>query len=467
MLSKPIQQRLRRTASSLLFTAQYHSRMLYLGQRHKIHTSLHPTSEVQTQKNGPKPGMTPPPSTSDIPLSASFQTAKEKFEHVSSASPSPLKKRGQGQAVTGSHPLPTVPGIKRMCDQSSSLASSSIVKPQSAQASSTLPTAKRRTDHLFFVENVPTLPVKLTAPTVSAPAKLPSSTPNNAPLPTSNNVPASSLLAKMAAAWYTGVKWRAALHSYAKLKRVHSHKASLIGAGLVVLMLIALVVQSSLASHTLGPTKTTHVSRAPQRLSSEANKTNQQAQAQQTLAPQQTPAPKQTPAPQQQAPSINASKALVRISQLDPGEYASRREFDIWAYSACSTAAMTEVFNAYGHHYRITDVLRIEARIGAITPDLGLVDSSGVAHTAERFGFKTKWSDSWTLDQVLHSANTGHPVIVDWPPDRYPDGHIVVVTGGDPHRVYLADSSYWNRHWVPRAQFAQWWGGFAAIVTPK
>ena len=67
---------------------------------------------------------------------------------------------------------------------------------------------------------------------------------------------------------------------------------------------------------------------------------------------------------------VNASQRLVRISQLDPNQYSSTGEYNTWAYSACSAASMTEVFNAYGHHYRITDILKVEAQLGEITPAL-------------------------------------------------------------------------------------------------
>lgn len=163
---------------------------------------------------------------------------------------------------------------------------------------------------------------------------------------------------------------------------------------------------------------------------------------------------------------INASKDLVRISQLDPAQYSSDAEFNAWAYSACSTTSMTVVFNAYGHHYRITDVLKVEAELGEITPQLGLTEDIGIARTAERFGFTTDWGRSWTLDQVIAFANAGHPVIVGWPPSLYEGGHLVVVTGGDAQRVYLADSSLWNYRELSHSQFLKWWGGFAAIVTP-
>jgi Peptidase_C39 like family len=168
----------------------------------------------------------------------------------------------------------------------------------------------------------------------------------------------------------------------------------------------------------------------------------------------------------QQPASYNASEHLVRLSQLDPSQYASQSEFTIWAYSACSTTSLTEVMNAYGRHYRITDVLKVEASVGAITPPLGLLNDEGIQKTAAQFGFKTKWGHNLTLDQIIAIANQGHPVIVSFPPDRYAGGHLLVVTGGNSSLVKLADSSLWNRHSLSRSQFLAWWEGFYAIVTP-
>ncbi len=164
---------------------------------------------------------------------------------------------------------------------------------------------------------------------------------------------------------------------------------------------------------------------------------------------------------------LNASQQLVRVSQLDPAQYNSSEEYNTWAYSACSAASMTEVFNAYGHQYRVTDILKVEAQIGEISPALGLVRPEGIEHTAAQFGFKTTWGNAWTLDQVIETANRGNPVIVSFPPDRYDGGHILVVSGGNSTTVYLADSSGWNRHALSRAQFLQWWEGYAAVVIPS
>ena len=165
--------------------------------------------------------------------------------------------------------------------------------------------------------------------------------------------------------------------------------------------------------------------------------------------------------------TLNVSRLLVRISQLDSAQYNSQAEWSTWAYSACSTASMTEVFDAYGRNYRITDVLKVESQIGAITPQLGLLDPSGIQQTAAQFGFKTDWGNSWSLDRVINTANSGKPVIVGFPPDRYAGGHLLVAIGGDSNYVYLADSSSWNHRMLTHDQFLQWWAGYAAVVTPK
>jgi hypothetical protein len=169
----------------------------------------------------------------------------------------------------------------------------------------------------------------------------------------------------------------------------------------------------------------------------------------------------------QNTPLFNASKSLERLSQLDPTQYASKQEFTTWAYSACSTTSLTEVMNAYGHHFRVTDVLKVETSVGAITPQLGLLDEAGIQRTAAQFGFKTTWGHNLSLDQIIEIANHGRPVIVSFPPDRYDGGHLLVVTGGNSTIVKLADSSLWNRQSLSRAQFLHWWEGFYAIVTPK
>ena len=174
-----------------------------------------------------------------------------------------------------------------------------------------------------------------------------------------------------------------------------------------------------------------------------------------------------TPVKTTQTPNFQASQNLMRLSQLDPAQYNSTQEFQLWAYSACSTASMTEVFDSYGRHYRITDVLKVESQIGEITPQSGLLEDIGIQRTAARFGFKTAWGHNLSLDQIISIANAGKPVIVSFPPDRYAGGHLLVVTGGNSNIVKLADLSLWNRKVLSRAQFLNWWEGFYAVVTPQ
>ena len=118
-------------------------------------------------------------------------------------------------------------------------------------------------------------------------------------------------------------------------------------------------------------------------------------------------------------PEQSAARHLVRIGQLDPGQYASSQEYHTWAYSTCSAAAMTEVANYYRGSYRITDLLAIEVRLEEITPEQGLLEDVGIARTMSHFGFVTSWGYGRSLDQVVAIANGGKPIIVAFPPSRW------------------------------------------------
>jgi hypothetical protein len=176
--------------------------------------------------------------------------------------------------------------------------------------------------------------------------------------------------------------------------------------------------------------------------------------------------PPPPPAPSNNSPVYTASQHLIRLGQLDPGQYRSMQEFNTWAYSACSAASMTEVINSYGHSYRITDILKVESGLNEITPQLGLLHDAGIQRTGAQFGFKTNWGYNRTLQQVIDAANSGTPVIVSFPPYKFAGGHILVVRGGDSNFVYLADSSRLNWTQLSHDRFMQLWGGFSAIMTP-
>lgn len=162
-----------------------------------------------------------------------------------------------------------------------------------------------------------------------------------------------------------------------------------------------------------------------------------------------------------------AAKNLVRIYQLDPAQYYNQQDYDNWAYATCSAASMAEVINAYGHHYRLADILKVEAGLNQITPALGLLQPTGIDKTVAQFGFKATWLVKPSLDDAIRVANTGRPVIINFPPDRWAGGHILVMLGGDNDHVYVADSSRLNMRVFTRAKFLQYWVGFAVVVEPK
>ncbi|MBA2285532.1 MAG: hypothetical protein H0W02_08625 [Ktedonobacteraceae bacterium] len=169
---------------------------------------------------------------------------------------------------------------------------------------------------------------------------------------------------------------------------------------------------------------------------------------------------------QSPAAIYRASQAVIRISQLDPAQYDTPQQYHTWAYSACSAAAMTVVVNAYGHHFRVIDILSTESRLGEITPQMGLLEDVGIAHTLTQFGFKTSWGHQLSLNQVIAIANKGQPVIISFPPERFAGGHVLVVVGGTSNSVHLADSSGLNMQIMTRTRFLQLWGGFSAVAAP-
>jgi len=129
---------------------------------------------------------------------------------------------------------------------------------------------------------------------------------------------------------------------------------------------------------------------------------------------------------------------------------------------------MTEIINDYGYNYRIMDILKVEAGLREITPELGLLEKQGIDRTMDHFGFKMVPIEHATLDNAIAVANQGHPIIVSFTNSGYwPGGHILVLRGGDAQNVQLADSSRLNLTVVPRSRFLQWWNGFTALAVPR
>ena len=174
-----------------------------------------------------------------------------------------------------------------------------------------------------------------------------------------------------------------------------------------------------------------------------------------------------TSAPQMSTGS-STSESVRRISQLDPAQYDTQPPFDeqTWWDSACSAAAMAMVIDAYGYDLRIVDVLREEVRLHEITVRAGLLRSSGIDRTVAHFGFKATWLDPGTLDQVIATANSGRPVIVNLRGPDFPTGHFQVVKSGSGTQVDVADPSRLNMTVWTRQAFLAYYTGLAVVVEP-
>ncbi|HTI14287.1 MAG TPA: hypothetical protein VL461_06915 [Dictyobacter sp.] len=168
------------------------------------------------------------------------------------------------------------------------------------------------------------------------------------------------------------------------------------------------------------------------------------------------------------ATSSGASAALVRVAQMDRDQYSSQDQYNTWAASACSAATMTEIVNDYTHHsYHISDILTVESGLHQITPELGLLEPTGIDVTLAKYNLNTIHLTNPSIDQIIAIANKGHPVIVSFPPAKWSGGHILIVRGGTSSTITLADSSQYNMTVVPQSTFLKYWGGFAVVPMPK
>jgi hypothetical protein len=168
-------------------------------------------------------------------------------------------------------------------------------------------------------------------------------------------------------------------------------------------------------------------------------------------------------------PKITASSGVHRVAQSDPKQYNASYPMQTWERATSSTAAITEVLNAYGYSLRMSDVLPIEQGLGDDSPTTGLTSEAGIAATLDHYLFTTKWSDHFTLAQILVAANLGTPVIVSFkttgPPGNVGES-FVVVTRGDSGSVTIMDASDANLHTLNDEQLTRAWQGYAAVATP-
>ncbi len=159
---------------------------------------------------------------------------------------------------------------------------------------------------------------------------------------------------------------------------------------------------------------------------------------------------------------------VQRLNQIDSAQYGSSQPYSTWWPSACSAAAMAEAVNAYGHAYRIANVLAVEASLRnptVITSDAGLWYPGGLDRTLHHFGFQATQVQHPTVSQLEQLA-LHEPVIVNFPPSTWKGGHFLIVTGGDSSQVTLADSSRLNMQSMSVSTLLSYWRGLAFTVTP-
>src|SRR5260370_9312417 len=106
-----------------------------------------------------------------------------------------------------------------------------------------------------------------------------------------------------------------------------------------------------------------------------------------------------------QAGPLTASQLLVRLDSGARDQYNTNYQWKVWAYSSCSGFAMTEVMNAYGHHFIAADVLQVELDLGVWGVYSGLLRDKGVSMTANHFDFIATLSHSHTLQDLITISN--------------------------------------------------------------
>jgi hypothetical protein len=222
----------------------------------------------------------------------------------------------------------------------------------------------------------------------------------------------------------------------------------LVSAGLLVMLLLTLFVQSGIVDGALHQISQgiTLLSFAQHTSATGLNTTSQQAPG--------------TP--------LTVSQRLVRVDSADRSQYFNDYQWRVWSYTSCSGISMEMVMNAYGRHFIAAEILQEELNLGVWSVYSGLLQENGIALTAAHFGFNASLSHARTLNDVINLGNKGYPIIVSVRDSfYYPGGHLFVIRGGDSSYVYIADSSPANFQRMTHTMFMGMWQGFSAVLTPQ
>ncbi len=217
----------------------------------------------------------------------------------------------------------------------------------------------------------------------------------------------------------------------------YTRRRTLVSLGFLVMIFLALFLQSGLASGALNVLgKSVNIFSAQNTYSASVN-------------------------PAAHPLDLTASQRIVRVNSADRSQYYNDYQWQVWSFSSCSGISLEEVMNAYGRHYIAADVLQVELNMGVWSVYSGLIGGEpSMAKIASHFGFKASPNPPHTLQALIATVDKGYPVIVGEP------GHIFVVRGGDSNYVYVLDSSPTDLTVLTHAQFMALWNGFSVLITP-
>jgi hypothetical protein len=170
---------------------------------------------------------------------------------------------------------------------------------------------------------------------------------------------------------------------------------------------------------------------------------------------------------------VSHVQPFVQVSRSDL--YDSADQFHTWALADCSAAVLSEVLSAYGVP-NATIGHMIDDLGSEISPHYGLLDYSGFAKVAAKYGYRADiYMDSkpLTYKQMKYLTNTlGIPVIVNVRISYgyyhfFSGGHFLVMTAGDDQGVQLVDSSGYNVKYLPLSVFNSMFTNRTVVIVPR
>jgi hypothetical protein len=154
----------------------------------------------------------------------------------------------------------------------------------------------------------------------------------------------------------------------------YTRRRTLVSLGFLVMIFLALFVQSGLASGTLNALgKSLNIFSTQDSYSASVNLDAHPL-------------------------SFTASQRIVRVNSADRDQYYNDYQWQVWSFSSCSGISLEEVMDAYGRHYIAADVLQVELNMGVWDVYDGLLGGEpSMAKIANYFGFKASPNPPRTL----------------------------------------------------------------------